>query len=285
MSDTALGKNRQLLKALALGALVGILLAGFGLFSPVPSSTLQPETIAEVNGVSISQALFDRMISAMTEESSFQVSDERRAEVLDRLIDEELLVQRGLDLGLPQNDRTVRAIMVRNVIDSVVAESQAESVDTKTLRIFLQENSELFVGSPRYRVRVYAAATEEQATVLLDQLIGTQLSESNLLNLDTALLPNIPDLLLPSAKLRDYVGATVLRKLQTLESGEVSESFLYQGRYLVIHLVEQQLSSVPDFELIKDQVENEYRQQRSSEALRDYLSWLKGRATISKDAI
>ena len=285
MSDTALGKNRQLLKALALGALVGILLAGFGLFSPVPSSTLQPETIAEVNGVSISQALFDRMISAMTEESSFQVSDERRAEVLDRLIDEELLVQRGLDLGLPQNDRTVRAIMVRNVIDSVVAESQAESVDTKTLRIFLQENSELFVGSPRYRVRVYAAATEEQATVLLDQLIGTQLSESNLLNLDTALLPNIPDLLLPSAKLRDYVGATVLRKLQTLESGEVSESFLYQGRYLVIHLVEQQLSSVPDFELIKDQVENEYRQQRSSEALRDYLSWLKGRATISKGAI
>ena len=91
---------------LVLGAIVGALLAASGVLQP-SSAALSPNDIASVNGDSIAKSDYLYYLSTLSKDRRSALGVEERQRVLDRLIDEKLLLRRGIDLGLPWSDAAV----------------------------------------------------------------------------------------------------------------------------------------------------------------------------------
>ncbi len=66
---------------------------------------------------------YERVLAALAADSRNPVDDADKRRLLDRLIDEELLVQRGLELGLASSDGAVRKAVAGAMIESIVAEA------------------------------------------------------------------------------------------------------------------------------------------------------------------
>src|SRR5262244_135331 len=113
--------SRRPLVLLALGALTGAGVAAAGLLSASARNGALPSgVVALVNREPIRTDDYLRTVQALANDKRDALTDDDRRRVLDRLIEEELLVQRGLALGLARQDRRVRSDLTSTVIDSVV---------------------------------------------------------------------------------------------------------------------------------------------------------------------
>src|SRR5207237_1032452 len=86
------------------------------------------------------------------------VDAEMRRQVLGRLIDEELLVERGLELGLARRDARVRKDLTAAVIDTVVTASADPEPSPADVEAFSRERPDLLRRPGRHRVRPGALA-------------------------------------------------------------------------------------------------------------------------------
>src|SRR6266446_3398750 len=111
---------------LALGALSGIAVAASGLLRNGLDnrSALPSGAVARINGQIIRVADYERVVAGLADDRRDGIDDAQRRRVLDRLIDEELLIQRGLELGFARQDRKVRADLTAAVIASVLTEHE-----------------------------------------------------------------------------------------------------------------------------------------------------------------
>ena len=123
MTETGSGARRQararwLLRA---GAAVGIGAAVASLLGRPPGDGLSQGQVARVNGVPIRTQEYQRAVAAVDADRRTPLDEADRRYVLDRLIDEELLVQYGMSLGLARSDRRIRSDFVSAVIAAQVA--------------------------------------------------------------------------------------------------------------------------------------------------------------------
>jgi len=165
MPEPRTGRPRLLL---ALGAATGLALAALDLLAAPDRGALPSGAVASVDGEPLPAAEYERALAALAADRRTPLSAADRRRVLDRLIEEELLVQRGLELGLARHDRRVRADIVAAVIESVISEAATESPSDEELRAFHERNRDLFLRPGRVRarqivVRVTAAVPDEAA--------------------------------------------------------------------------------------------------------------------------
>jgi len=85
---------------LTLGMVVGLALALSSILDPGSSSRRPlPEGVAALlNGTEISQESFESAVRALAADSNNPIGQAERNHILDRLIEEELLVQRAVEL-------------------------------------------------------------------------------------------------------------------------------------------------------------------------------------------
>ncbi|HEY0340643.1 MAG TPA: hypothetical protein VGC34_07565, partial [Steroidobacteraceae bacterium] len=88
----------------AIGAVVGLAIAGVGLFSARGTATrnVPPEDIALVNQRPVLRSDFVTQLESETGESFDQATRAEKLKVLGEMIREELLVQRGLELDFAE---------------------------------------------------------------------------------------------------------------------------------------------------------------------------------------
>ncbi len=279
--------TRRPIALLVVGAALGALLAAVGLSAPDVES-LPPEAVAVVNGTVIRRDDFARSLEALAADTRAPLDAADRRRVLDRLIEEELLVQRGLLLDLPRHDRRVRADLTRTVIDGVVSEADDGEPDEAALRRFHAEHADFFAGPGRVRVRqVFVralppgdAAAQARAEEAARKLRAGEAFETVRDALgDRAPLP-VPDALLPPTKLRDYLGPTALRTVLELAPGATSDPVRSASGYHVLQLLEVQPDTAPPFEAVRAQVLAEYRRRAGERALRTYLDELRAGADV-----
>ena len=124
---------------LGVGAAIGIMLAAAGAFAPSGpgAGALPTDAIARVNKKTIRTEEFARAL--LTRDKGNEITDEDRARVLNRLIDEELLVQRGTELGIIDSDRAVRKAISTAMIQTIVAESSSKQPSEDDLRAFYED--------------------------------------------------------------------------------------------------------------------------------------------------
>jgi len=276
---------------LGLGAALGLLLAAAGILrSGVDASGTLPEAaVASVNGTLVRREAYERAVQALAADRRDPIGEAEKRHVLERLVDEELLVQRGLELGLAQHDRRVRGDLVSAVIQAVVSQSEAEEPDGDAIEAFYAEQRDYFARSGRLEVRQILvkgppARDEEDARARSAEAAARLRDGEPFEAVDEALgdraVAPLPADLLPAAKLREYLGPTATRAALELEPGAVSEPQRSSAGYHVLQLVRREPGAVPPLEEIREEVRAELRRRRGDAALRAYLEELRERADL-----
>jgi len=108
---------RRSLILLACGAVIGLGIAGFGLFTAkgTASHTVPPEMAALVNQQPILISDFTTQLQSEFGIPIGKATEAQRKKVLGDMIAEELMVQRGLEMNLPGSDPDVRTAIVAGV--------------------------------------------------------------------------------------------------------------------------------------------------------------------------
>jgi hypothetical protein len=293
MSDAPLPPSRRPQLLLGVGAALGIAAAGFGILRSGEPVALPEGAVATVNGTPISADTYARLVAGYESDTREPASPEMRGRILDRLIEEELLVQRGLDLGLAESDRRVRADIVQAMIRSAIAEAESESPTERDLAAFYAEEREYFTTPGRVRiaqlfVRVKDAADDAGARARAERARSELAAGKPVADVRAALgdaeLSPVPDALLPPAKLREYVGPTVLRAALETEVGAWSAPIRSGAGYHVIAAVEREPASAPPLDEIREQVQAEWTRRGGERALRRYLDELLEAADVQRAA-
>jgi len=106
--------RRSLLLA-AIGAVAGLGIAGYGLFTAqgTRTATVPAEDAALVNAVPLLRADMIAQVTALYTIPYAQATRAQKQRVLDDMIREELYVQRGIEMGLSNDDIDVRQALVQ----------------------------------------------------------------------------------------------------------------------------------------------------------------------------
>ena len=276
---------------LAIGAGAGVALAATGLVasSVTRGRGLPPGAVARVNGALVRGDDYARSLDALERDRRAGAEPADRRFVLDRLIDEELLVQRGLELGLARQDARVRRDLTAAVIDAVVTEHEDGTPSDADLEAFYRRERDFFARPGRLRVRQLwcradtaadAPSAEARARAAAASLRAGEDFAGVRARLGDAEIAPLPDALLSPAKLLDHLGPTALRAALELEAGAVSDPVRSATGYHVLQVIEREAEWVPPRAEIADEVVAEYRRRRGERALRAYLDGLRARAEV-----
>src|SRR5580692_5438382 len=126
----------------AIGAVVGLAIAGVGLFSARGTAThnVPPEDIALVNQRPVLRSDFVTQLEGETGESFDQATRAEKLKVLDEMIHEELLVQRGLELDFAETDQMTRNALAMAMDQQALAEATTSQPSEEQLRSFFEKN-------------------------------------------------------------------------------------------------------------------------------------------------
>jgi parvulin-like peptidyl-prolyl isomerase len=208
--------------------------------------------------------------------------------VLDRLIDEELLLQRALELGLVRDDPRARGELVSALIDAVVSDATAEPPTPAEVEAFYREKRDYFARPGRVRVeeirvRAEPSRSTEEALARAREAAGRLRAGEPFSTVEQELgdpsVP-LPEDLLPPKKLLDYLGPTATRTALDLEAGEVSDPVRSVAGFHVLRVLEREPLRNPPFEEIEEEVRAELRRRRGDEALRAYVEDLRDLADV-----
>jgi len=126
----------------AIGAVVGLAIAGVGLFSARGTATrnVPPEDIALVNQRPVLRSDFVAQLENETGETFEQATRAEKLKVLDEMIREELLVQRGLELDFAETDQPTRNALAMAMDQQALAEVTTSQPTERQLRDFYERN-------------------------------------------------------------------------------------------------------------------------------------------------
>jgi len=264
------------------GLLLGLALAGLSLVDrrAERQAALGDALIAQVNHVGVAREAYQTQLEGLAGDKRNEITDDDRAHVLERMIEEELLIQRGVEIGLVEQNRPVRAAIADAMISAITAETQARAVSDDELEDYYEDNQAYFSRAPQLQVatiKLMPNADPEEVRGAISA--GASFGEiDRLFGRPQIVTP--PQVLLPLAKLRDYIGPSLLKAALEAEPGALTGPVESAGHDWVILVRDRQFHDVPPFEDIKNIVEQAWRKQAGDEALRDYLEWLKARADV-----
>lgn len=272
------------LRWLALGLVSGLIAALLSVLTPSWNVEEDAKVVATVNGTPISREKYLGHLTALSSDKKDPVTVEDAQYVLERIIEEELLVQRGLEVGLLASDKRTRAAMVNAMVSMTTATAEAASPSERELQTFYENNSDYFTPTARLRVRqlvVAGANAQEKAQQAYARLRAGEAFEAVNRELGRTVALSLPDTLLPPAKVREYLGPSVVQLLQQQPTGFISRPQPQGNSYRIVVLVDKEVGERPALASIRAQVEAEYVRRKGDQTLREYLEWLKDRAEIA----
>jgi hypothetical protein len=282
---------------LALGALLGLAIAGYGLFTAkgTRSRSVPPEDLALVNNRPILRSDFMTQVQAEFATPFAKSLPEQRSKVLKDMVAEELQVQRGLEIDLPSFDPDVRNALVAGVQLEVTADVMAQQPTDQELRAYYEAHKDRYVGEGVLRMRDLvaksgAAATAEQATANAQQALTAlragmpveqavrryRLEDSGALmaagHVDTGEIFEFA----ARAKLAREIYAIVA----TLPGGQASEPILQSDGVHVVVMLEHRMPVREDYAAAADQVWTDYKNEAQARVREANVRYLRSRAEI-----
>jgi len=283
-----MNKENYLNTILVLGILLGIFLASASLIKRV-NFEITEDWVANIEGVKITREKYLLQLEGLRTDKRSPLSKEDREYILERMIEEELLIKRALDMGMLRTNPMARGTVVQQMINQIISENDMVDISEEELKEFFKQNVGFFTNADRLRVKqIYFSDNEDKDVTSLqkakqtfDMLIsGSTFEEVASNGTQTAL--QIPDTLMTLSKVREYLGPSLMLIAEKLEPGEFTLPKRVSGGYKIIYLVNKENSSPPEFSAIKNQVISEFRKRRDDQSLRNYLEDLKNWYDISR---
>jgi hypothetical protein len=241
------------------GALLGLLMAGYSLFTARGTSTLivPAEDVALVNQQPISRSDFLAQLQTLYGVDLRQATVAQRRRVLDDMIREELFVQRGKELDVASTDPEVRAAMVNSVELEIASDAITAQPTEAQLRAYFAAHSTRYASEGTMTVRDYVFSPSESAAAAA--------AAATLRSGDP-----VPALLAghASAKVADeefyfaakiHLGETLFEAARNLPDGGVSPPIVRPEAIHVLHMLRNRRPVPFDFAAARDQVLTDYR--------------------------
>jgi parvulin-like peptidyl-prolyl isomerase len=280
---------------LALGALLGLIIAGYGLFTAkgTRSHDVPPEAIALVNNLPILRS--DFITQVQTQFPFERSTTQQRKKVLEDMIAEELMVQRGLEIDLSSYDPDVRAALVAGVELEVTADVLAEQPGETQLRDYYARHRAKYVTEGVMRLRELVAratgsvrvdeaiSSAQQAVAALraGKPIDAVMQQYHLVDsgrlLDAGRV-DTGDILEFAAKAKldvDVYGAA-----SRLQSGEISDALRQSDGVHIIVMLQHRVPVQQEYAAAADQVWTDYKNDGLAGVRAANIKYLRGRADV-----
>ncbi len=270
---------------LLAGVVGGLALAALSALTGGDERAQQPggDVIARINGVDLSRADLMRALKAVSAGRRQPLSASDEAAILQRLIEEEVLVQHALELDVARHDPNLRNALVSAVTRDVITRSRAQPVREGDVLAYYAKNRGRFALPARYYVRAFYIPAKEKASQMaaFERALAAKESAKALAERFGSAAPPIPQGLLPLSKLKDYIGSAPAAALEGLTTGHWSDWIDDKGGVWRLYLVNRTAARTPPLASIRTQVEAAYMDARDDAALRRYIDRLKAKATIT----
>jgi hypothetical protein len=148
------------------GALIGLAMAGYALFTARGTSTLivPPEDVALVNQQPISRSDYLAQLQTLYGVDLAHATGEQRHRVLGDMIREELFVQRGKELDVAATDPDVRTSMVNAVEQEMAADAVTAQPGEAQLRAYFEAHRGRYASEGVMNLRDYVFAADDSST-------------------------------------------------------------------------------------------------------------------------
>jgi hypothetical protein len=302
--DLSKPKVRRSMAFFSLGALLGLVIAGYGLFTAkgTRSHSVPPEDIALVNNRPILRSDFMTQVQAQFAIPFAESTPQQRAKVLEDMLAEELQVQRGLEIDLPSFDPDVRAAMVAGVQLEITADVLAQQPTDDELRGYYAKHKSKYVSTGVLRMRDLVArsgpaSTTDQTMAMAQQAVTAlragmplepimqryRLEDSGAL-MDTGHV-DTGEIFEFAAKAK--LGTDVYTAAAMLQRGQVSDPIRQSDGAHVVVMLEHRMPVQRDYAAAADQVWTDYKNDAQTRVRDANVRYLRSRADIllSTDAL
>ena len=264
-------------------ALIGLTLVVVGSNTHFHLMNYPPDTLVTVNGYPITQSSLGTAEKRIQPNSSDPMNPDDRELLLQRLIDDELMLQHAEDLGIFTTDPGIRKLQVRSSIDSIVEDSGSKPVSDQQLRAFYEDHKSVFQRPSRIHIKV-ASFLNPKIAKDTGEIIKKEVPfELAIAETKTGELIDIPSSLLPEHALRRYLGSELTAVALSLSENQISSPVTLGEYTYLIYVLEKEPEQQLSFDDSRLQVTSEYRSRHRQNALIDALTHLRNHADIRVD--
>ncbi|MDB3995098.1 peptidylprolyl isomerase [Gammaproteobacteria bacterium] len=280
-------KNRFYSFVLFSGILLGALMAAYSVIEK--SNISDYKWAAKIEDTFIPMEKYLTQLDGLSKDKRSPLTQKDKEYVLERMIEEELLIKRAIDLGVLNDNPMARGTIVQQMIKTIIAENARYEISDSELESFFQENSGFFTKSSRLRIQQIYFSNEQlkddslvvakKAYDLLKR--GDDFESVSKLGSPSAL--QIPNSLMTLSKVREYIGPSLMNLAKELEINSFTTPIEVSGGYKIIYLIDKELASPPQFNDIKASVSSEFLKRKDDQSLRSYLENLKNWYDVSRN--
>ena len=268
-------------KLLLLASIIGTFLAIYSIMETNKNfSSLPDNIIATVNDKIIPSDKYQTVINLIQNDKRDELTKADREMALDRIIEEELLVQYAYKNGFLEADDLLRKSIVRSVVDSIVEQALSVVPAEQDLLKFYEVNRQTFAIDEKYRVVILSSKNQsdiDEGKVIWQSNYDLTLLRQTFKRIDRL---DIPTGFISKIRLGTLIGPLLRDKVLSLEVGETSETLKTIYGYSIVTLVDKKDRVIPEFKEISEIVLQEYKRQQREEILEELLKDLKRQSDI-----
>jgi parvulin-like peptidyl-prolyl isomerase len=282
---------------LAAGALIGLAIAGYGLFTAkgTRSRSVPPEAVALVNQRPILRSDFMTQTQTQFATPFAQTTKEQRQKTLEDMLNEELMAQRGLEIDLPSYDPDVRTALVAGVELEVGADVLAQLPTNEELQQYYTAHKDRYSseGVMRLRDLVARVGTGGNLEAARTAARGAGAALRNGTDLDAVMKRfgltdsgrfmdaghvDTGDIFefAAKAKLDEKLYAAAV----PLKAGEISEPIEENDGVHILYMLEHRFPVAQSFEEASNRVWTDVKNEAQAKVRAANLRYLRGRADI-----
>jgi parvulin-like peptidyl-prolyl isomerase len=286
------GSSVSTLRAMLLcaaGALIGLGIAGYGLFTASGTSTrhVPPEVLAMVNQRPILRSDF---VAQLESETGKRFADTSRADqlnVLDEMVREELLVQRALELDFAETDQNARNALAAAISEQAIAEVTTSQPSDQQLRDYFQRHPQRWAteGVMSLREFILPSSTGRntenmaaQARRAVDELRAASSVDQVVTTLGLKEGARQDQEYYFTIKFR--LGDSLFDAIQGLSEGQISDPVPLKDGIHIVQMIKNARPVPLSFESARSQVSSDYNEAERQRIMNSTMTFLRSRARI-----
>jgi hypothetical protein len=246
------------------------------------------DAVALVNGLPITRDALARFTGALARERGrIDLDPAEQSRILGRLIDEEVLLQHGIALGLDRSEPDARRAIVSAVVDSMTTASMREP-SRADLEAYYRDQGKSFARRGPLQVEVawvpVGAIPDDEAKRRAGEIARRARAGESLAalaaELGSPLDPPLPPGPATPDALRDRFGAVVVQALARLAPGETGDPVRAVDGWWVVRLVAREPDVVPPLDEVLEPARQAWVEQDREARLEEGIASLRANAAI-----
>ncbi len=266
--------------------IIGVLLVSQELFQSKSSNQYlrQQNAVALVNDMTISEDQFIKYISTLGIDVVDENDEELLEIILEKMIEEELLLQKGIELELHKFDIQIRKAIIQQVINSILLQNE-EEVTEKELREYYENNKNKYQLSKLIHLDIiFLNSQREEDINLLFEAISTIGFAETKKQFHQELFFSIPDRLISIKDCVQLLGSNICKEIFELNLNDISNPIKYENGSLVIRIRNTNRDIVDNdlFNRLYDKILFDFKNSEDDKYFKDYIQYLKENANIKR---